>query len=191
MAYVNMNLLYDFEYTVPLDSSDNEIRDQNVAQLVNDMGTRNLRDQLNGNQVVMFSVTGAWRQRHKIDDYQANATEIKATGVDKIICHVVDDPWAVYAWAGWLNCPDIEFIPDGNGSLAMRMAALTNMSVEDCGNRAWQYSAFIDNGVIEYWNEEPNKPIEEVEPGDPNTDITNATTATDMLEWLQSDSSGI
>jgi len=191
MAYVNMNILYDFEHTVPLDSSDNEIRNQNVAQLVNDMGTRNLRDSLNGNQVVMFSVTGAWRQRHKIDDYQANAASIKATGVDKIICHVVDDPWAVYAWAGWLNCPDIEFIADGNGKLAMRMGVLTDMSVEDCGNRSWQYSAFIDNGVIEYYNEEPSMPIEEVEPGDPNTDITNATTATDMLEWLQSDSSGI
>jgi peroxiredoxin len=191
MAYVDMNILLPFEFTVPVDTDDNEVRDQNVAQLVNELGSRNLRDLLADQQIVMFSVTGAWRQRHKVDDYQANAAAIKATGVDRIICHVVDDPWAVYAWAGWLNCPDIEFVADGNGKLAQRLGVLTDMSVEDCGNRAWQYSAFIDNGIVEYWNEEPNMPIEEVEPGDLNTDITNATTASDMLEWLQSDSSGI
>ena len=163
----------------------NEVRDLNVAQLVNVPTEYSFGEILEHQQVVMFSVTGAWRQRHKVDDYQANAAVLKGLGVNKIVCHVVDNPWTVSAWAAWLNVPDIDFIADGNGALARRLGMICDMRVEEMGDRCWQYSCYIDNGTCDYWRQEDDF-LWDLRDVPHNPDRTMVTTATDMIDWIQS-----
>lgn len=182
MSYVGLNLLYNAEFDKTADANGVEIRSLDVAQQLSRLTSYNFGSLLANKRVVIFSAVGAFRDPTKPLDYNNRAFEIKELGVDDIICHTVNDPWVVSAWASHLNVPDINFIADGNGYLANRLGMWTDMSEENCGWRSWSYAAVVNNGIIEYFVSEPDMPIDVVI--DKNPDMYEATNSQNIINYL-------
>ena len=186
MAYANLNLLYDCEFSYLLAANGTEVRSLDGWQ-VNDaaQGSYNLRTKLENQKVVMFSVAGTFRDPAKVIDFSNLVQELTGLGVDRVICHVVADHFQTYAWAAHLNVPDIEFIADGNGYLAARLGMLYDASPDDLGNRCWSYSSVVDNGVVSYWQQEPGLPMDGPGNGNINVDAYDITRPANLINYLQ------
>ena len=184
MSHVNLNILYDCEFSVPEDANGNEIRNLNGWQTIDSqMSSYNLRTKFENQKVVMFSVIGTFRDPVKINEFNNNVQAFTDAGVDRIICHVVADPFQTYAWAAHLNVPNIEFIADGNGYLATRLGMRFDSVTDGDGMRCWQYASVIENGAVTFWHQEANIPIDDNE--NINPELYETTTPAHVLEYLQ------
>jgi peroxiredoxin len=186
MAYANLNLLYDCEFSVPEDANGNEVRNLDGWEIIDSsMSSYNLRSKLENQKVVMFSTVGTFRNPTKVLNFNSRAQELTALGVDRIICHIVADDFQTYAWAAHLNVPNIEFIADGNGYLATRLGMLYDASPDELGNRCWSYSSVVDNGVVSYWQQELGLPMDGPGNGNINVDAYAVTGPENLINYLQ------
>ncbi|HCO54525.1 redoxin family protein [Pelagibacterium nitratireducens] len=115
-------------------------------------------DILGTGTVVFFTVPGAFTPTchlNHLPGYLAAADQLKAAGVDKIVCGTVNDHHVVKAWAestGALGT--IEFIADGLGKLASALGLERDLSGGGLGMRFNRASLLIRNGMVETVNVE-------------------------------------
>ena len=134
-------------------------------------------DVLGSGTVVFFTVPGAFTPTchlNHLPGYLAAADELRAAGVDTIVCGTVNDHHVVKAWAeatGALG--KIEFIADGLGKLANALGLERDLTSGGLGMRFIRSSLLIRNGVVETVNVE----------GAPG-EVTNSS-APAMLEALR------
>ena len=106
-----------------------------------------------GKRVVLFSVPGAFTptcsQKH-LPGYVARAAEIRARGVDEIVCLSVNDPWVMKSW-GESHDTDgvITMLPDGNGDFTRALGLLVDMSSSGLGMRGRRFSMIVRDGIVE------------------------------------------
>jgi peroxiredoxin len=132
-----------------------------------------------GKTVVVFSLPGAFTptcSAAHLPGYEALADEIRAHGVDDILCISVNDAFVMNAWAKEQGCSKVRVIPDGNGAFTEAMGMLVDKSDLGFGKRSWRYSMLVRDGVIEKMF------IERKVPGDPY-EVSDANT---MLHHLES-----
>lgn len=109
-------------------------------------------DVLAGKRVILFAVPGAYTpactQKH-LPGYVQNADEIKAKGVDAIICTSVNDPFVMKNWADSVGAAGkIDLWPDGNGDLRDALGLVLDASGNGLGKRFQRFSMLIENGVV-------------------------------------------
>ena len=75
--------------------------------------------------------------------------------LDEVYCISVNDAFVMNAWARDLGIKNIKMIPDGCGTFTRSMGMLVNKPKQGFGMRSWRYSAVINDGVVEIFNEEP------------------------------------
>ncbi|WMT91384.1 peroxiredoxin [Pelagibacterium sp. H642] len=115
-------------------------------------------DILGSGTVVFFTVPGAFTPTchlNHLPGYLATAADLKAAGVDKIVCGTVNDHHVVKAWAeasGALGT--LEFIADGLGKLAAELGLERDLSAGGLGVRFTRSSLLIRNGIVEAVNVE-------------------------------------
>ncbi|WMT87849.1 redoxin family protein [Pelagibacterium sp. 26DY04] len=115
-------------------------------------------DILGSGTVVFFTVPGAFTPTchlNHLPGYLAAADDLKAAGVDKIVCGTVNDHHVVKAWAeasGALGT--LEFIADGLGKLAAELGLERDLSAGGLGVRFTRSSLLIRNGIVEAVNVE-------------------------------------
>ncbi|AEQ50549.1 peroxiredoxin [Pelagibacterium halotolerans] len=115
-------------------------------------------DILGTGTVVFFTVPGAFTPTchlNHLPGYLAAADQLKAAGVDKIVCGTVNDHHVVKAWAeatGALGT--IEFIADGLGKLAGALGLERDLTGGGLGVRFNRASLLIRNGNVEIVNVE-------------------------------------
>ena len=103
--------------------------------------------------VVLFSVPGAFTPTchvNHLPGFVANAAKLRAAGVDKIVCAATNDHHVMKAWAeasGALN--DVEFLADGNASLASAMGLVKDLSGAGMGPRFARAAMIIRDGVVD------------------------------------------
>lgn len=138
-----------------------------------EMITHNTRELFANKKVVMFAVPGAFTptcSAAHLPGYVVSADELKAKGIDAIICLSVNDAFVMAAWGEAQNAENLMMLADGDGSytqalgLAMETAAFG-------GLRSQRYSMIIDNGVVTNLNIEQPKEFE----------ISNAETILNQL----------
>ena len=137
------------------------------------------RDLFAGKTVVVFSLPGAFTptcSASHLPRFEQLADEIRAHGVDDVLCVSVNDAFVMNAWAKDQCCWKVRVIPDGNGAFTEAMGMLVDKSDLGFGKRSWRYSMLVRDGVIEKMFIEPN-----VE-GDPY-EVSDADT---MLRYLES-----
>ena len=105
-----------------------------------------------GKKVVLFAVPGAYTrtcsQRH-LPGYVTNAAEIKAKGVDTIVCIAVNDPFVMAAWGKEHNCDgNIVMLGDGSGEFTHAIGLELDRRKEGMGMRSQRYSMLVDNGIV-------------------------------------------
>lgn len=103
--------------------------------------------------VVFFAVPGAFTPTCHINHlpgFIANASKLRAAGIDRIVCASVNDHHVMKAWAeasGALG--EIEFIADGNAELAEAMGLAKDSSGSGMGTRFTRSAMLIRNGVVD------------------------------------------
>ncbi|NJK59565.1 MAG: peroxiredoxin [Oscillatoriales cyanobacterium SM2_1_8] len=136
-----------------------------------------------GKRVVLFSLPGAFTptcSSTHLPRYEELYEEIKAQGVDDIICLSVNDAFVMYQWGLKQGAKNVSLLPDGNGEFTRKMGMLVDKSNLGFGMRSWRYSMVVNDGQIEKMFVEPG--YADVCPTDP-FEVSDADT---MLAYLKS-----
>ena len=88
-----------------------------------------------------------------------NADQIKAKGVDAIVCTAVNDAFVMSAWAKSQNAEEIVFLADG-GAAFHKAIGLTMETGDFGGLRSQRYAMIVENGVVTLLNVEAPKTFE-------------------------------
>lgn len=110
---------------------------------------------LSGNKVVLFAVPGAFTpgcSNTHLPGFVMNADEIKARGVDSIICTAVNDAFVMGAWGKAQNADEIIMLADGLGELAKAVGLDQDLSDAGLGVRSQRYAMIINDRKIELIN---------------------------------------
>jgi peroxiredoxin len=104
-------------------------------------------------KVVLFSVPGAFTptcSAKHLPGFVEKAAEIKAKGVDKIVCMAVNDAFVMNAWGKDQNVGDkVEMIADGNGDLTRALGLSLDATGFGLGERGQRFAFVANDGVIE------------------------------------------
>lgn len=115
-------------------------------------------------KVVLFAVPGAFTPTCSdahLPGFLLRAEELKAKGVDKIVCIAVNDAFVMGAWAKDRQVGDaIVMLADGNGEFTKAMGLELDGSLFGLGTRSQRYAAIIEDGVIKDLFVEPGAGLE-------------------------------
>ena len=107
----------------------------------------------NNKKVVLFAVPGAFTptcSAAHLPGFVVKADEIKAKGVDSIVCISVNDAFVMGAWGKAQNAEEILMLADGNGEFASAVGLTMDGSGFGMGTRSKRYAMIIDNGIVQY-----------------------------------------
>ncbi len=125
-----------------------------------------------GKTVVVFALPGAFTptcSSSHVPRYNQLAPQLRAHGVDDIVCISVNDSFVMNEWQTSQKADEIRFIPDGNGAFTNGMGMLVDKEELGFGKRSWRYSMLVRDGVIEKMFIEPEVPGDPFEVSDADT----------------------
>jgi peroxiredoxin len=109
-------------------------------------------DLFKGRKVVLFSVPGAYTptcSKEHLPGFVSRADEIKAKGVDDIVCLAVNDPFVMQAWGNEQGAEGkVTMLPDWNGRLTDAMGLTQDISMAGLGVRGKRFSMLVEDGVV-------------------------------------------
>jgi peroxiredoxin len=107
-----------------------------------------------GKKVVLFAVPGAFTptcSKQHLPGFVAKADEIKARGVDSIVCVSVNDAFVMGAWGADVGVGGaVTLLADGNGDFAKALGLDFDGSGIGFGIRSQRYAAIVDDGVVQH-----------------------------------------
>jgi len=116
-------------------------------------------DVLGHGKVVLFAVPGAFTPTcsdHHLPGFVLRVDELKAKGVDSIVCVSVNDPFVMSAWGSDQEVGrNIVMLADGNGEFTAAMGLPMDGSGFGLGSRSQRYAAIIEDGVVTWLGVEP------------------------------------
>lgn len=113
-------------------------------------------------KVALFAVPGAFTptcSKSHLPGFVALADEIKAKGVDLIVCTAVNDAFVMKAWGEQHNASEIMMLGDGQAAFAKALGVEFDTGSFG-GVRSRRYSMLIDDGVVSQFNLEAPKAFE-------------------------------
>ena len=112
-----------------------------------------------GKRVVLFALPGAFTptcSSTHLPRYEELYDDIKAQGVDEVICLSVNDAFVMFQWGKAQGAKKVFLLPDGNGEFSRKMGMLVNKDNLGFGMRSWRYSMVVDDKKIEKMFIEPD-----------------------------------
>jgi peroxiredoxin len=107
-----------------------------------------------GKKVVIFAVPGAFTptcSKQHLPGFVAKAGEIKARGIDSIVCVSVNDAFVMGAWGADVGVGDaVTMVADGNGDFAKALGLDFDGSGIGFGIRSQRYAAIVEDGVVKH-----------------------------------------
>ena len=105
-----------------------------------------------GKTVVLFAVPGAFTptctNKH-LPGFISHAGDIKAKGVDEIVCMAVNDPFVMKAWGEATGAgDDIRLLADGNGELTRQLGLTMDGSGFGLGERSKRFAMIVKDGTV-------------------------------------------
>ena len=143
---------------------------------------RSSKEIFGGKRVVVFSLPGAFTptcSSTHLPRYEELYEEMKALGIDEVICLSVNDAFVMFQWGKHQGASKVFLLPDGNGDFTRQMGMLVDKSNLGFGMRSWRYSMVVKDGKIEKMFVEPG--YEDNCPTDP-FEVSDADT---MLKYLK------
>ena len=108
-------------------------------------------DLFGGKKVVLFPVPGASTppcSNAHLPGYVVKADELKAKGVDSIICLSVNDAFVMDAWGKDKNAEQLMMVADGNGAFTKALGLEMDGSGFGLGTRSQRYAMIVDDGTV-------------------------------------------
>ncbi len=137
-----------------------------------------------GRRVVLFALPGAFTptcSSTHLPRYEELYDEIKAQGIDEVICLSVNDAFVMFQWGKQQGLQKIFLLPDGSGEFTRKMGMLVQKDNLGFGQRSWRYSMVVKDGRIEKMFVEPefsdNCPTDPFEVSDADTMLNYLKTA--------------
>lgn len=115
-----------------------------------------------GKKVVLFAVPGAFTpgcSKTHLPGFIAHAEQIKAKGVDSIVCMSVNDAFVMHAWGLDQNAGDIIMLADGNAELSTALGLTQDVTAGCMGIRSQRFAMVVENGVVTALNVEPARGV--------------------------------
>jgi peroxiredoxin len=111
-------------------------------------------DELFKGKVVLFAVPGAFTptcSAKHLPGFVQKAGEIKAKGVDRIVCLSVNDAFVMAAWSKDVGVgDDVTLVADGSGDFSRAIGLEMDGSKFGMGVRSQRYAAIIEDGVVKH-----------------------------------------
>ena len=115
--------------------------------------TRSTEALFDGRKVVLFAVPGAFTptcSAQHLPGFIAHADEIRAKGVDDILCLSVNDAFVMGAWGKQHGADDrVTMVADGNGEFTAALGLTLDASGAGLGQRSQRYAMVVNSGVVE------------------------------------------
>lgn len=111
-----------------------------------------------GKKVVLFAVPGAFTpgcSKTHLPGYVVLADQIKARGVDTIVCMAVNDAFVMDAWGKAQNADELLMLADGNADFASALGLEMDARGYGMGVRSQRFALVADNGVVTHLAVEP------------------------------------
>lgn len=116
------------------------------------------KDVLGAGKIAFFAVPGAFTptcSAKHLPGFVEKAKELRAKGVDRIVCMSVNDAFVMKAWGQTQNAMGVvDMMADGNGEFTKALGLTLDGSGFGMGQRSQRFSAIIDNGVVKALNVE-------------------------------------
>ncbi len=113
-----------------------------------------------GKTVALFAVPGAFTptcSNQHLPGFIEKSEELRAAGVDTIVCLSVNDAFVMGAWGQQQGANGkVMMVADGNGELTEKMGLSMDGSGFGMGKRSVRYSMIIRDGAVETLNIEQN-----------------------------------
>ena len=113
-----------------------------------------------GKTVALFAVPGAFTptcSNQHLPGFIEKSEELRAAGVDTIICMAVNDAFVMGAWGQQQGANGkVMMVGDGNAELTQKMGLSVDSSGFGIGTRSVRFSMIVRDGVLETLNIEQN-----------------------------------
>lgn len=136
-----------------------------------------------GKRIVLFALPGAFTptcSSTHLPGYEELFEQIRAQGVDNVICLSVNDAFVMFKWGKDLGASKVFLLPDGSAEFTRKMGMLVAKDNLGFGLRSWRYSMVVNDKKIEKMFVEPG--FADNCPSDP-FEVSDAKT---MLAYLKS-----
>ena len=110
-----------------------------------------------GKRVVLLAVPGAFTptcSAKHLPGFVRLADQIRAKGVDEIVCTAVNDAYVLEAWKKEQGADAIRMLADGNGDFAAALGLDKDGRAGGMGVRSQRYAMVVDDGVVKVLNVE-------------------------------------
>jgi glutaredoxin-like protein len=125
-----------------------------------------------GRTVVVFALPGAFTptcSSSHLPRYEELYGDLRARGVDEVICLSVNDSFVMEAWARDQGLGAVSLLADGNAELSDALGMGLDRWELGFGRRSWRYSMLVRDGVIEKMFIEPDVEGDPYEVSDADT----------------------
>jgi peroxiredoxin len=113
----------------------------------------------NGRTVALFSVPGAFTptcSAKHLPGFITHADELKARGIDEILCVSVNDAFVMAAWGKSAGADGkVTMIADGNGDFSTALGLTFDGKAFGMGVRGQRFSMLVKDGKVAQLNIEP------------------------------------
>ncbi|KAK4280903.1 hypothetical protein QN277_012459 [Acacia crassicarpa] len=111
-----------------------------------------------GKKVIVFGVPGAFTPtcslKH-VPGFIEKAEELKAKGVDEIICISVNDPYVMNAWAKtYPENKHVKFLADGSAKYNQALGLELDLTEKGLGKRSRRYALLVEDLKVKLSNVE-------------------------------------
>ena len=106
-----------------------------------------------GKKVLLFAVPGAFTPGCSITHlpgYVVSADQIKAKGVDTIVCMSVNDAFVMDAWGKVQNAEALLMLADGNGDFSAALGLELDGNGFGMGMRSQRFAMIVDDGTVSH-----------------------------------------
>jgi len=109
-------------------------------------------DLFGGKTVMLFGLPGAFTptcSAQHVPGFKAQAAQIKAKGVDEIVCFSVNDAFVMGAWGKDQAVGDaMRMIGDGSAALTQKMGLELDLVERGLGVRCERFAMVVKDGVV-------------------------------------------
>uniref|UniRef100_A0A2N9ICN4 Glutaredoxin-dependent peroxiredoxin n=1 Tax=Fagus sylvatica TaxID=28930 RepID=A0A2N9ICN4_FAGSY len=123
-----------------------------------ELHTTTISDLTKNKKAILFAVPGAFTptcsQKH-LPGFVEKSKDLKAKGIDTIVCISVNDAFVIKAWRENLNINDeVLLLSDGNGDFTRAIGCELDLSDKPVGLgvRSRRYSLLAEDGVVKILN---------------------------------------